>query len=57
MPKNIPSLKPKELIKHLDKGDCSFYREVKGDHRLYIREVEEQRRIVPILGARKMLLF
>ncbi len=37
MPKNIPSLKPKKLIKILEKGDCQFYREGKGDHRLYIR--------------------
>lgn len=55
MPKNVPSLKPKELIKLLHKGGCAFYREGKGDHRLYSREVDEQRRVVPIdMGAREM---
>ena len=55
MPKNIPSLKPKELIKLLEKGGCKFYREGKGDHRLYVREFEEQRRVVPIdMGAKEM---
>ncbi|BAZ51350.1 hypothetical protein NIES4103_39990 [Nostoc sp. NIES-4103] len=55
MPKNIPSLKPKELIRLLEKGGCTFYREGKGDHRLYTREVESQRRVVPIdIGAGEM---
>lgn len=55
MPKNMPSLKPKELIKILEKGGCTFYREGKGDHRLYIREIEGQRRVVPIdMGAGEM---
>ncbi len=55
MPKNIPSLKPKELIKLLEKGGCLFYREGKGDHQLYTREVEDQRRVVPIdIGAGEM---
>ncbi|MDJ0580081.1 type II toxin-antitoxin system HicA family toxin [Crocosphaera sp.] len=55
MPKNIPSLKPKKLIKILEKGGCQFYREGKGDHRLYIREVDKQRRIVPIdIGAKEI---
>ncbi|MBW4574770.1 MAG: type II toxin-antitoxin system HicA family toxin [Aphanothece sp. CMT-3BRIN-NPC111] len=55
MPKNIPSLKPKELIKLLEKGGCRFYREGKGDHCLYIREFEEQRRVVPIdMGVGEM---
>jgi predicted RNase H-like HicB family nuclease len=35
MPKNIPSLKPKQLIKILEKGGCKFYREGKGDHCIY----------------------
>lgn len=52
MPRNLPSLKPKELIKLLEKGGWTFYREGKGDHRLYIREVTGQRRVVPIdMGA------
>lgn len=55
MPKNIPSLKPKQLIKILEKGGCKFYREGKGDHCIYIRIVEDKRWIVPIdLGAREM---
>lgn len=55
MPKNIPSLKPKQLIKILEKAGCKFYREGKGDHRLYIREFQEEKRIVPIdIGAKEM---
>jgi predicted RNA binding protein YcfA (HicA-like mRNA interferase family) len=55
MPKNIPALKPRELIKILEKGGCRFYREGKGDHCLYTREVEGQRRVVPIdIGAGEM---
>jgi predicted RNA binding protein YcfA (HicA-like mRNA interferase family) len=55
MPKNIPSLKPKQLIKILEKAGCEFYREGKGDHSLYIREFQEQKRIVPIdMGAKEM---
>ena len=44
MPKNIPSLKPKKLIKILEKAGCKFYREGKGDHRLYIRQFNGQKR-------------
>ncbi|HIK13591.1 MAG TPA: type II toxin-antitoxin system HicA family toxin [Oscillatoriaceae cyanobacterium M33_DOE_052] len=55
MPKNIPSLKPKQLIKILEKAGCEFYREGKGDHALYIREFEDKKRIVPIdMGAKEM---
>ncbi|MBW4632388.1 MAG: type II toxin-antitoxin system HicA family toxin [Iphinoe sp. HA4291-MV1] len=55
MPKNVPALKPKELIKLLEQGGCTFYREGKGDHRLYIREIEDSRRVVPIdMGAGEM---
>lgn len=54
MPK-MPALKPKQLIKLLEQGGCTFYREGKGDHRLYTREVEGKRRVVPIdMGAREM---
>ncbi|WP_308254232.1 type II toxin-antitoxin system HicA family toxin [Geminocystis sp. GBBB08] len=49
MPKNIPSLKPKELIKILEKAGCKYYREGKGDHRLYVREFQSQKRIVSSL--------
>lgn len=53
VPKNIPSLKPKQLIKLLEAGGCTFYREGKGDHSLYIRVVEDKARVVPIdMGAR-----
>lgn len=48
MPKGIPSLKPRELISILKKGGCVYYREGKGDHRLYVRNVEGKKRIVPI---------
>ncbi len=55
MPKNIRSLKPKELIRILGKGGCEFYREGKGDHRLYIRNYKNQKRIVPIdMGAKEL---
>jgi hypothetical protein len=48
MPKNIPSLKPKELIRILSQGGCHFYREGKGDHSLYIRFFDGVKRVVPI---------
>jgi hypothetical protein len=32
MPKNIPSLRPKQLIKLSEQGGCEFHREGKGDH-------------------------
>jgi predicted RNA binding protein YcfA (HicA-like mRNA interferase family) len=54
MPRNVPSLKPKELIRMLESKGCSFYREGKGDHRLYIRYAEGKKRVVPIdMGARE----
>lgn len=55
MPKNIPSLKPKELIKLLEQAGCTFHREEKGDHCLYSREVDGQLRVIPIdMGAGEM---
>jgi predicted RNA binding protein YcfA (HicA-like mRNA interferase family) len=55
MPKNIPSLKPREPIRLLEKGGCSFYREAKGDHTIYLRTLESQKRVVPIdMGAREL---
>jgi predicted RNA binding protein YcfA (HicA-like mRNA interferase family) len=48
MPKHIPSLKPRELIRILKSGGCSYLREGKGDHRLYFRYYEGKRRVVPI---------
>ena len=52
MPKNIPSLKVKQLIRLLGSGGCKFYREGKGDHSLYFRYLEGQKRVVPIdMGA------
>lgn len=55
MPKNVPALKPRELIRLLERGGCTFYREGKGDHRLYSRYVEDKRRVVPIdMGAREL---
>ncbi len=52
MPKNVPSLKPRELIKILKQNGCAFYREGKGDHRLFVRQFENTKRVVPIdMGA------
>jgi predicted RNA binding protein YcfA (HicA-like mRNA interferase family) len=52
MPKNIPSLKPKELIRILRSGGCDFYRNGKGDHKLYMRYYEGKKRVVPVdMGA------
>jgi predicted RNA binding protein YcfA (HicA-like mRNA interferase family) len=55
MPKNIPSLKPRELIRLLEKRGCSFYREGKGDHSIYIRTLASEKRVVPIdMGAKEL---
>jgi predicted RNA binding protein YcfA (HicA-like mRNA interferase family) len=55
MPKHVPSLKPRELIKLLEKAGCSYYREGKEDHRLYMRVVEGRKRVVPIdMGANEL---
>jgi predicted RNA binding protein YcfA (HicA-like mRNA interferase family) len=55
MPKNVPSLKPRELIRLLEKGGCSFYREGKGDHSIYVRTLAGQKRVVPTdMGAREL---
>ena len=52
MLKNIPALKPRELIRLLESAGCKFHREGRGDHRLYIRYVEGRKRVVPIdMGA------
>jgi predicted RNA binding protein YcfA (HicA-like mRNA interferase family) len=52
MPKNIPALKPRELIRLLEQGGCSFLREGKGDHRIYSRFLSGKKRVVPIdMGA------
>jgi len=52
MPRSVPSLKPRELIALLNRAGCSFYREGRGDHRLYIRYVQGKKRVVPIdMGA------
>ena len=54
MPKNIPSLKVRQLIRLLESGGCKFYREGKGDHRLYIKCVKGKKRVVPIdMGAKE----
>jgi len=55
MPKSVPSLKPRQLIKVIEQNGCKFYREGKGDHRLYMRIVEGKKRIIPIdIGAGEM---
>ena len=48
MPKNIPSLKVRQLIKILESNGCTFYREGKGDHKLYVRYAEGRKRVAPI---------
>lgn len=55
MPKNIPSLKPRGLLRLLETAGCNFYREGKGDHRLYVRYAGGHKRVVPIdMGAREL---
>jgi predicted RNA binding protein YcfA (HicA-like mRNA interferase family) len=55
MPKNVPALKPRQLVRILLAAGCAFYREGKGDHRLYVRQVNGQKRVVPIdMGAREL---
>ena len=55
MPKNIPALKPRQLIQLLVHAGCQYYREGKGDHRLYIRMVDGRKRAAPIdMGARDL---
>ena len=55
MPRNIPSLKPREMIRLLEKEGCSFYREGKGDHSIYVRILGGRKRVVPIdMGAREL---
>ena len=48
MPKNVPSLKANQLIRLLRSAGCEFYREGRGDHKLYVRQVSGQKRVVPI---------
>ena len=48
MLKNLPSLKAKQLVRLLKSGGCKFYREGKGDHKLYVRYVEGKKRVAPI---------
>lgn len=48
MHRNIPSLKPKELIRLLEAGGCRFMREGRGDHKVYSRIHEGKKRVVPI---------
>jgi len=48
MLKNLPSLKAKQLVRLLKYGGCKFYREGKGDYKLYVRYVEGKKRVAPI---------
>ena len=48
MPKNVPSLKTRQLIKLLKQAGCKYYREGKGDHTLYMRSVGQYKKVVPI---------
>ena len=45
MPKNLPSLKARQLIRLLESAGCKFYREGKGDHKLYVRYTEGKKRV------------
>jgi len=52
MPRNVPSLKPRELVRMLEAAGCRFYRQGKGDHRLFVRHVGNVKVVVPIdMGA------
>ena len=54
MPKNLPSLKVRQLIRLLESAGCKFYREGKGDHILYVRYIDGNKRVVPIdMGERE----
>jgi predicted RNA binding protein YcfA (HicA-like mRNA interferase family) len=54
MLKNMPSLKARQLIRLIESGGCEFYREGKGDHKLYVRHIDENKRVVPIdMGERE----
>jgi predicted RNA binding protein YcfA (HicA-like mRNA interferase family) len=48
MPKSLPSLKVRKLLRILESAGCEFYREGKGDHKLYVRYIGNQKRVVPI---------
>ncbi len=48
MPKNIPSLKPRQLIKLLRSAGIEYYRQGKGDHTLYVRRWNNNKKVVPI---------
>jgi predicted RNA binding protein YcfA (HicA-like mRNA interferase family) len=51
----IPSLKPRELIRLLRQGGCSFHRQGKGDHEIYVRYAGGKKRIAPIdMGAAEL---
>jgi predicted RNA binding protein YcfA (HicA-like mRNA interferase family) len=55
MPKNIPSFKPKELIRILESAGCKYLREGKGDHTLYFHHHEGKKKVVPIdMGAKEL---
>ncbi|MBF0606706.1 MAG: type II toxin-antitoxin system HicA family toxin [Candidatus Magnetobacterium sp. LHC-1] len=58
MLKNFPSLKPRALIRILERGGCAYYREGKGDHSIYIRYFAGEKRVVPIdMGAKEFSPF
>lgn len=48
MPRQVPSLKPRELIRLLEAHGCQYYRQGKGDHTLYVRHAPDRKRVVPI---------
>ena len=48
MPKRIPSMKPRELIRLIESMGCFFYGQGKGDHTLYARHAGDQKRVAPV---------
>ncbi len=56
MPNNIPSLKPKELIRILESAGCKYLSEGKGDHTLYCIYRKGKKRVVPIdMGDKRVI--
>lgn len=52
MPKNVPSLKPRELLRIRTSNGRSFLRHGKGDHDIYLRIFDGRKRVAPIdMGA------
>ena len=53
MPKNIPSLKPKELIRLLRRGGCNFYREGKATTNCMFATAKAEKELFLLIWARE----